>query len=198
MNWRLLLIVGCLLSRSLSAQAPVLPDDEVNQAIVAAEKPSFESLFVEARGPFAADFSVLLQGPVGRVMDVAPEAYVSYKPLTAASLPVEMKVRTITVSLVMHSDGRRLHIKNVVVMPSNSASRGDAIQPGPNNRRSNTMAVGLPRTWKPGYGWQPAGLPLAYQFSERDLPDGDLQLIVATDAGERRYTVRAVDRPRMR
>lgn len=187
-----------LVLQTVSAQTTSLSDDEVNEAVMIAKQPRFESLYVEARGPFAADFSILLQGPVGRVMDVAREAHESYRPVTVANIPGEVKTRHVTALLVVHSDGRRPHVKNVVVMPAGAVSRDVAIQPMPNSRRAFETGIATPRTWKAGYGWQPTGLPTAYRFAESDLPAGDLQLIVATDAGDRRYTVRAADRLRMR
>lgn len=181
-----------------SASSATLSDDEIGQAISVAKQPRFESLYVEARGPFAADFSLVLQGPIGRVMDVAREAHESYKPLAAADVPSATKARSVTALIVMHSDGRRVQVKNVVVMPLGASSRDAAIQPLPRDRGTYELSGQLPRSWKPGYGWQPAGLPMSYRFSESELPEGDLQLIVVTELGDRRYMVRAADRPRMR
>ncbi len=181
-----------------SIQSAVLSDDEIGEAIAAAKQPRFESLYVEARGPFAADFSVVLQGPIGRVMDVAREAHESYKPFAAADVPSAITARSVTALIVMHSDGRRVQVKNVVVMPLGVSSRDAAIQPLPRVRGAYELSGQVPRSWKPGYGWEPAGLPMSYRFSESELPEGDLQLIVVTGMGDRRYTVRAIDRPRMR
>jgi hypothetical protein len=191
-------LAGLLLLQTVSAQTTTLADDEVNEAITLAKQPRFESLYVEARGPFAADFSVLLQGPVGRAMDVAREAHESYKPITAANIPDAVKARHVTALVVMHSDGQRPHVKNVVVMPVGAVSRDAVIQPLPNVPRAFELGVAMPRTWKAGYGWRPTGLPAAYRFAQSDLPAGDLHLVVATDRGDRRYTVRAADRARMR
>lgn len=190
-------LLGLLVLRAVFAQVPILSDDDVNEALKVAKQPRFESLYVEARGPVLADFSVLLQGPMGRLMDVAREVHESYKPFAATNVPRELKVRHVTVLLVMHDDGRRFGIKNVVVMPSGALSRDAAIQPLPSARGSYELGVATPRTWKPGYGWRPAGLPVAYRFAESELPAGDLQLIVITDNGEVRYTVRAADRQRI-
>ncbi len=181
-----------------SIQSAVLSDDEIAEAIAAAKQPRFESLYVEARGPFAADFSVVLQGPIGRVMDVAREAHESYKPFAAADVHSAMRARSVTALIVMHSDGRRVQVKNVVVMPLGASSRDAAIQPLPRVRGADELSGQVPRSWKPGYGWQPAGLPMSYRFSESELPEGDLQLVVVTEMGDKRYTVRAIDRPRMR
>lgn len=181
-----------------SAQPATLSDDEIRQAIAAAKQPRFESSYVEARGPFAADFSVVLQGPIGRLMDVAREAHESYKPFAAVDVPSAVKARHVTALIVMHSDGRRVQVKNVVVMPLGATSRDAAIQPLARARGAYDLGIALPRSWKPGYGWQPAGLPMGYRFAESDLPDGDLQIIVATEVGDKRYTVRAADRSRMR
>jgi hypothetical protein len=56
----------------------------------------------------------------------------------------------------------------------------------------------FPRTWQPGLGSERSGFPLSFRFAEDALPSGDLQMIVVTDLGDERFTVRAQDRDRIR
>src|SRR5262245_38255874 len=128
-RWRIT-ILTTLVASTLVAQAGGLTDEEVNNAINAAKQPRWASLFVEAKGRFAAHYSVLLQGPVGRTMDLGREAFESYKPLTASSVPCEMRAHELTLTLAKHS-GARTEVKNVVIMPLGATSRDEAIQPLP-------------------------------------------------------------------
>jgi hypothetical protein len=81
MTWRVTVLAGALAAAIASAQSALLTDAELEPALAAAKQDRFQSLFVEAHGRFGADFSLLLQGPIGRTMDLAREAFESYKPL---------------------------------------------------------------------------------------------------------------------
>lgn len=200
MKWRTSLTAAALATCALSAQVPGLTRTEIESAIAAAKLERFQSLFVEARGRFGADFSLLLQGPVGRVMDLAREAYESYKPFNASDVPMIVSARETSIAVVVHS-GSRIGVKNLVIMPPGAASRDAAIQPLPVRRDSldSIMLRGnLPRTWRPGLGSEPSGLPSSYRFPEDAIPSGDILIVVVTDSGEQRYTVRDQDRRRLR
>ncbi len=195
------LAVLLLLSPLLGQPGHLLTDEEVNAAIAAAKQPGWASLFVEAKGRFAAYYSVLLQGPVGRTMDVAREAFESYKPLAASDVPVGVTAREVTFTIIKHSGSQS--IKNVVVMPPGARSRDAAIQPlRPRSMFSSSKSLtwheGQPRTWTPRFGSEPASSSLYYRFAEDALPPGDLQIVVVTGSGEERYTVKAQDRDRLR
>jgi hypothetical protein len=186
------LMIAFVLGTAVRPQSGGLTDPELDAAITAAKQQEFRSLFVEAHGRFGADFSVLLQGPVGRTMDLAREAFESYKPLDASSVPDQVRAHEVTFTVVRHSDTHQ-SIKNVVVMPPASSSRDAAIQPLSARWRHDNS----PRTWKPR-GAEPSGLPIFYGFAEDALATGDIQIIIATDSGDERYTVRAQERDRMR
>lgn len=200
MNWRIAVIASAL-TAMLSGQSAGLTDEEVDAAINAAKQPRWTSMFVEAKGRFAAYYSVLLQGPVGRTMDLAREAFESYKPLKVSDVPPETRAHEVTFTVVTHS-GTRGGIKNIVIMPPGATSQDAAIQPMPPRRRDPlTRLISRdvrPRMWKPGLGSEPSGLPFYYRCAEVALPPGDLQVIVVTDSGEERYTVRVEERERIR
>ena len=184
----------------LAAQDSRLTDADVTDAIASAKQQRFQSLFVEARGRFMADFSVILQGPVGRTRDLAREAFESYKPLEASAVPDHVRAHEVTFAVIRRADARSA-VTNVVIMPVGAASRDAAIQPLPPRRRSLTEEPwrdAIPRTWRPGFGAEPARFPRFYRFAQSALPPGDLQIIVATDTGEQRYTVSDKDRDRIR
>ena len=202
MSWRFVVLVSLALVAVMSAQSAILSDDQVEAAIAAAKQTKYTSLFVEARGPFAADHSVLIQGPVGRTMDLAREAFDRYKPFKVTDVPPAVRTREISFLIVRHS-GTIRDIKNFVIMPPGATSRDSAIQPLPPARFRSTLTGSavedvLPRTWRPGLGSEPSGFPLSFRFSEDALPPGDLRLIVVTDLGDERFTVRAQDRDRIR
>lgn len=201
MKWRIAVIVVPLSVSIVLAQGEGLTDAEVDAAISLAKQQRYQSLFVEAHGHFAADFSVLLQGPVGRTMDLAREAFDSYKPLTTSDVPPEARAHEITLTVLTHS-GTHAGLKNVVVMPPGATSRDAAIQPLPAHRRFPANGVPWrdmrPRTWKPGLGSEPSGFPVFYRFAEDSLPAGDLQIVVVTNSGEERYAVKAQERDRIR
>jgi hypothetical protein len=118
----------------LLAQRGGLTDEQVDAAIAAAKQPGWTSLFVEAKGRFGAYYSVLLQGSVGRTMDLARDTFESYKPLTAATVPATVKAPAVTLAVVRHRDSNGvIAIKNVVLMPP-GAGRDAAIQPLPPGR----------------------------------------------------------------
>ena len=187
--------VAALLIAPLFAQSAGLTDEEVDAAIAAAKQPGWTSLFVEAKGRFAAYYSVLLQGPTGRTMDLAREAFESYKPLTAATVPAVVRLHAVTLTVVRHSTSKA--IKNVVLMPPGATSRDAAIQPLSPRGLLNARDT-RPRTWRSGLGSAASGLPSIYHFAEDELPPGDLQIVVVTDSGEERYTVKVQDRDRLR
>ena len=83
MRWPLVALLGTLTVAVASAQNVELSDAEVDAAIISATQPVFKAMFVEAHGRFAAYYSVILQGPVDRTMDVARKAFDSYKRMTA-------------------------------------------------------------------------------------------------------------------
>jgi hypothetical protein len=177
----------------LLAQSAGLTDQELFAAIDAVNQPGWSSLFVEAKGRFGADYSVLLQGPIGRTMDLAREAFESYKPLAAVAVPAETRAHAVTLTIVRHSGAPG--IKNVVLMPPGATSRGAAIQPLPSLRLR--AGDNRPRTWRPG-AHAPLGFPQFYRFAENELPQGDLQIIVVTESGEQRYTVKTQERDGIR
>lgn len=197
-------VVASCLSVTLLAQGGALTDAEVEAAIAAAKQPKFQSSFVEAKGRFMADYSVLLQGPVGRTMDLAREAFDSYKPFKASDVPIEVKAHEISVGIIKHYTGSPV-IKNVVFLPLGATSREAAIQklehparPDPLSRRGIPWRDRRPRTWKPRLGAEASPFVLFDRFAESELPPGDLQILVVTDAGEQRYTVKAEDRKLIR
>jgi hypothetical protein len=200
MTSRSVLVIVAIAASTASAQSPQLTGPELEPALAAAKQDRFQSLFVEARGRFGADFSLLLQGPIGRTMDLAREAFESYKPFAPPNVPAQVRARELTLAVMTHSGVRR-SVRNVVIMPAGATSRDAAIQPLPGRGRSLDGALWRdvrPRTWRPGLGSEPSGLPLFYRFAEADLPPGDLQIIVATEAGDERYMVRAQERDRIR
>src|SRR3954467_10221110 len=125
----------------LFAQPAGLTDTEVEAAIAAAKGSGFKSIYAQARGRFAAHFTIVAQGPVGRTMDVAREAFDSYKPITPKEVSADVRAHALTLIILKHV--QRQSIKNVVVMPSASASRDAAIQPVPAAPKD-----ALPRTWR--------------------------------------------------
>ena len=186
---------------SLRAQSAGLTNAEVEDAIAAAKQPKYTSLFVEAHGRFAAYYTVLLQGPVGRTMDLAREQFENYKPLMVSDVRPEVKAHEITVVILKH--GGNEEIRNVVVMPPGATSRDAAIQalqPRPFVSLNGVLRRDQrPRTWKSGLGQSTTSGPLlSYRFAEDSLPSGDLSIIVATNLGEERYTVKEQERSRIR
>lgn len=199
---RAALFAGLLGISTVFAQSAGLTDVEVEAAISAAKEPGWRSLFVEATGPFLADYSLLLQGPVGRTMDLAREAHESYKPLTAAMVPPSVRAREITVAIVEHA-GKVPGIKNVVIMPPGATSRDAALQPLARRRqddflRGDFSRDAIPRTWRPGFGIDSVRFPQVERFAEDTLPPGDIEIILVTQSGDRRYRVKAQDRDRLR
>jgi hypothetical protein len=178
---------------TLTGQAPGLTNDEVDAAIAAAKQAGFKSSFVEARGRFAAFFTVIVQGPVGRTMDLAREHFDTYKPLKASDVPGELRAHAVTFSVLQHGTGDH-EIKNVVVLPA-GASRDNAVQSLPANPSAKDA---LPRTWRPKLRGAVPGKNLFFRFAENTLPAGDLQIIVVSEYGDERYTVKAEERDRIR
>lgn len=200
MTWRVTVLAGALAAATASAQSALLTDAELEPALAAAKQDRYQSLFVEARGRFGADFSLLLQGPIGRTMDLAREAFESYKPFGPADVPPHVRARELTLVALTHTGVRR-GVKNVVILPPAATSRDAAIQPFPS--RPPPFDAGLwrdasPRTWRGRLGLESSPFPTAFRFAEVDLLADDLQIIVATDAGDERYTVRAQERDRIR
>jgi len=195
MPWRTVTLMTLMVVSPLLAQRGGLTDEQVDAAIAAAKQPGWTSLFVEAKGRFGAYYSVLLQGSVGRTMDLARDTFESYKPLTAATVPATVKAPAVTLAVVRHRDSNGvIAIKNVVLMPP-GAGRDAAIQPLPPGRLFQDRR---PRTWRPGLGSEPSDLAGFYRFAEHDLPSGDLEIVVVTNAREEHYTVKAQDRDRLR
>lgn len=196
MKWPIVALVAAVTAATASAQNRGLTDAEVDAAIAAAKEPKFQSMFVEAHGRFAAYYTVILQGPVGRTTDIARDAFDSYKPMTADKVPAGVRAHAVTLAVLRH--GGSESIKNVVIMPPGATSRDAAIQPLPPLRLLAGRDV-RPRTWKPGLGSATSsGLPMFYRFAEDELPPGDLQILVVTSGGEERYTVKAEERDRIR
>jgi hypothetical protein len=208
MKWRMTALATLMLVPTLFGQpGRLLTDEQANAAIAAAKQPQWTSMFVEAKGRFAAYYSVLLQGPVGRTMDLAREAFESYKPLAASDVPADVRAREVTFTVIKHggSDSiKNVSIKNIVVMPSGATSRDAAIQPLgrpaiSSGAKGASGREARPRTWKPGFTAATAsGDPLFYRFAEDALPPGEFQIIIATTAGDERYTVKAEERERIR
>src|SRR2546428_2742102 len=201
---RLFVALVLLALPPLHAQSPpstsVLTDDQVAAAINAVKPARWKSLFVEAKGPFGANYTVLIQGPLGRTMDLAREAYESYKPFSVRDVPKGATERAITVTILPHS-GPRVSINNVVLLPVGVTSRDAAVQPigkGETLLQKQFVLDQLPRTWNPGYASYIQGVPLRLRFAEDALPVGDFQIVVAADTGEVRYMVKAQDRERIR
>lgn len=117
MKLRIAGLASLVFVSTLFGQTTGLTDEQVEAAIAAAKQPGWKSLFVEATGPFLADYSLLLQGPVGRTMDMAREAYESYKPLTTATVPAGVRAHEVTLAIVRHTGRDVPGIKNVVIMP---------------------------------------------------------------------------------
>jgi hypothetical protein len=197
-------MIAGLLSLPLHSQDSGLTDAEVDSAIAAAKQPRFESLFVEASGPRMADYSLIFQGPVGRTMDLAREAYDSYKPMTAAMVPASVRAHEVTLAILRKTGWDVPGIKNVVIMPPAATSRDAAIQPLPRSRRLSlrdeaTVRDVVPRTWTPRLAAADSvRLSHFERFSIDALLPGDLVIILVTETGDKRYTVKAKDRERLR
>jgi hypothetical protein len=91
-------------------------------------------------------------------------------------------------------------LRNVVILPIGASSRGAAIQPLPTRPRlldGRIWGDVRPRTWRSFLGSEPR-FPSFYRFAEATLPSGDLQIVVATDAGNGRYSVKAQERDLIR
>jgi hypothetical protein len=189
----MMVFVAASLASSVLAQNAGLNDEEVQAAINAAKHQKFASMFVEAKGRFAAYYSVLLQGPVGRTMDLAREGFESYKPLQPWDVRPEVRAHEVTFAVIKH--GGNQTIKNVVVLPPGTTSPDAAIQP---LRRSFLqVAEKRPRTWRPRLG-NDVGATRFYRFAEDALPLGDFQILIVTDYGEERYSVKAQERDLIR
>jgi hypothetical protein len=96
---------------------------------------------------------------------------------------------------------RHSAVKNVVIMPPDAVGRDAAIQPLPRRRanlRGDVVRDVVPRTWQPGLSIRSIELPQFERFPMDSLPPGDIQIILVTERGDRRYTVRAKDRDRLR
>jgi len=78
-------------------------------------------------------------------------------------------------------------------MPSGGASRDAAIQSIPAAPKD-----ARPRTWRPMIAKETSGEPVFYRFAAASLPSGDLQIVIATDGGDERFTIRAQDRTSIR
>jgi hypothetical protein len=189
---RTTIVLPIAISAAVLAQPAGLTDAEVEAAIAAAKQSGYKSLFAQARGRFAAGFSIIVQGPVGRTMDLAREAFDSYKPITPKDVPAEVRAHAVTFTVLKH--GVTKNIKNVVVMPAGATSRDAAIQP-----IAAAAKDARPRTWKPNFVSQDeSGPSVYYRFAAASLPPGEFQIVIATDAGDERYTIRAQDRSGIR
>jgi hypothetical protein len=175
------------MTTALLAQPAGLSDSEVEAAIAAAKGAGFKSIYAQARGRFGASFTIVAQGPVGRTMDLAREAFDSYKPITPKDVPAPVRAHAVTFAVLSHI--QRRNIKNVVLMPA-GASRDAAVQPVPAAPKD-----AMPRTWRRNIVGQDAlGEPVYYRFPATSLPSGDLQIVIATDVGDEKFTIRAQDR----
>ncbi len=164
MTWRTSLLAVALTAATVSAQSSLLTEAELEPALAAAKAERFQSLFVEARGRFGADFSLLLQGPVGRTMDLAREAFESYKPFGPGDVPPDVRARELTLVVMTHTGARR-GVKNVVIMPPAATSRDAVIQPLPARQRSldgRLQRDAPPRTWTPRLGSESSRFPAAF------------------------------------
>ena len=187
---RATLVLPVVMSTALLAQPAALTDSEVEAAIAAAKGSGFKSIFAQARGRFGASFTIIAQGPVGRTMDLAREAFDSYKPITPKDVPAEMRAHAVTFTVLSHI--QHPNIKNVVLMPS-GVSRDAAIQ-----AISAAPKEAPPRTWRPMISKDVTGDPVYYRFAATSLPPGDIQIVIATDGGDERFTIRAQDRSSIR
>src|SRR4030095_8333961 len=141
---RVTIVLPVVMTAAVFAQPAGLTNAEVEAAIAAAKQSGYKSIFAQARGRFAASFTIIVQGPVGRTMDFAREAFDTYKPITPKDVPAEIRAHAVTLTVLKH--GMTRNIKNIVVMPAGAASRDAAIQPiaaAPKDAR--------PRTWKPNF-----------------------------------------------
>src|SRR5262245_21446482 len=160
---RATVVLPMVMSAALLAQPAGLTDAEVEAAIASAKQSGYKSIFAQARGRFAAGFTIIVQGPVGRTMDLAREAFDSYKPIAPKDVPAVVRARAVTFTVLKHGESQ--NIKNVVVMPA-GASRDAAIQPMPAAPKD-----ARPRTWKRNFvGSEEAGTPSYYRFAEASLP----------------------------
>jgi hypothetical protein len=187
-------VLVCLLASAAFGQNARLTDDEVTAAITAAKQPkTFSSMYVEATGRFAAQYSVLLQGPVGRTMDIARVAFEAFKPFTASA--IGPTVRTHEIAFTVYGHGAVPSVTNLVIVPPNATSRDEAIQPleEPSKTPWEDKA---PRTYSPGFNYHKEKY---FRFAEASIPPGDIQIIVVSEGGgQERYTVKSLDRERMK
>src|SRR4030095_6446567 len=110
---RVTIVLPVVMTAAVFAQPAGLTDAEVETAITAAKQSGYKSIFAQARGRFAASFTIIVQGPVGRTMDLAREAFDSYKPIAPKDVPAEVRAHAVTFTVLKH--GLTQKIKNVVV-----------------------------------------------------------------------------------
>lgn len=161
----------------LSAQVSPLTEQRIDEAIALGKKGDVPIALVgRMLGISKGDFDVFVEGPVGRIAAAAQRATKQLRPFTHSDVTSEMKDPLYRVALQRTEHASRLPTpRHIVLMPRKTKDLELAIQPV---RESGRTSI-----------WE--------AFFDR-LPDGEFDVVVATDDGTQRYNVDAKARQKIR
>lgn len=157
-----------------------------------------------ATGPFldfgdqSGGFSVIIEGPVGRIMRQAAEAKKKYQPFTAADVSDDTLAPTLFLVAVPNgpffdsSGWHRTPAAEHVLLKRKGAkgdSPADVLQP--------TAHEFVPTSWTNAMGgkWDGQGITASFELDAfRAMPGDEIDIVIVTPVGERRCKIGKKDR----
>ncbi len=153
-------------------------------------------------GEFNGGFTVVIEGPVGRIMRLALAAKKKYQPFTAADVTDEMLSRTLWLvaepnkptfsSGVWHRAANAEHI-----VLKRKGAKGD----NPTDVLQAESMEPYPVSWSNAMGgkWEGQGITAKFSIEAfQKMPGDEVDIVVVTPAGERRCKIGKKDRAALR
>lgn len=179
---------------ALGVSASTLSPAQIQSAIAEGVKYKARAHEIGARVNGAdGGFNIAVRGPENRIAFAAAFAAGQYRPFTVADVTADMLAPTITILAVPKPPVVRPYGGLMVTPPATNLvinAKSGIVQP-----KAFTHA---PMAWTNALGGTFSGVGIQAEFDPATLPTGDLEIVVATHDGGRRYTVKAKDRAKVR
>jgi hypothetical protein len=173
----------------VSAQEPLAPA-QIKQAMALGR--SCSDIPIVRVGAKRGDFEVFIEGPSARVALHAAAARQMHQPFDTSSVTRDIAAPDYRIWLQYVLHGRRkVSVRRVVLQPKGDARPSAVILPV--RERPFQLTVGH----LPAHGIVNEVRWRNFEWVFDRLPVDDFQVILATTAGEQRYTVTAADRVRL-
>ena len=192
-------------ARDTAAVVATLADSDITAAIALGETRKNKKTFgylgaadcsnmIDAMGGNTRVYSVLAQGPYGRIVDASAQAARKYMPFGPGDVAAQMRAPTLTVAVQQDLENMKttvVPVEHVIIRGVDEDGKpGPAVQP--------TSIQELPNEYSNLMGAKIETKGVWATFDPQKLPQGQLQIVVILSNKECHATIKEKDRDKIR